>query len=31
MMTLVHFAEAMMHLMQLPLVIPRCNITFSVF
>jgi len=31
MMTLVHFDEAMIHLMQLSLVISRCNITFSVF
>ena len=33
-MTLVHFDEAMIpvvHLMQFPLVISRCNITFSVF
>jgi len=31
MMTLVHFDEAMIHLMQFSLVISRCNITFSVF
>jgi len=31
MMTLVHFDEAMIHLMQLSLVISRCNIPFSVF
>jgi len=30
-MTLVHFDEAMLHLMQLVLVISHCNITFSVF
>jgi len=32
-MTLVHFDEAMIHLMQFSLVISRCNklITFSVF
>jgi len=31
MMTLVHFDEAILHLMQLSLVISHCNITFSVF
>jgi len=31
MMTLVHFDEAMLHLMQLSLIISHCNITFSVF
>jgi len=31
MMTLVHFDEATIHLMQFSLVIFRCNITFSVF
>ena len=31
MMILVHFDEAMIHLMQFSLVISRCNITFSVF
>jgi len=31
MMTLVHFDEAMVHLIQFSLVISRCNITFSVF
>jgi len=31
MMTLVHFDEAMIHLMQFSLVIYHCNITFSVF
>jgi len=31
MMTLVHFDEAMIHLMQFSSVISRCNITFSVF
>jgi len=31
MMTLVHFDEAMTHLMQFSLVISCCNITFSVF
>jgi len=31
MMTLVHFDEAVIHLMQFSLVIARCSITFSVF
>ena len=31
MMTLVHFDEAMVHLMQFSLVISHCNITFLVF
>jgi len=31
MMTLVHFVEGMMHMMQFSLVISHCNITFSVF
>ena len=31
MMTLVHFDEAIIDLMQLSLVISHCNITFSVF
>ena len=31
MMSLVHFDEAMIHLMQFSLVITRCNVTFSVF
>jgi len=31
MMTLVHFDEAMIHLMQFSLVISCCNITFLVF
>jgi len=31
MMTLVHFDEVMIHLMQYSLIISRCNITFSVF
>jgi len=31
MMTLVHFDEAMIRLMQFSLVISRCNITFLVF
>jgi len=31
MMTLVEFDEAMIRLMQFSLVIPCCNITFSVF
>jgi len=30
-MTLVHFDEAMTHLMQFALVISRTNMTFSVF
>jgi len=30
-MTLIHFDEAMIHLMQFSSVISRCNITFSVF
>jgi len=30
-MTLVHFDEVVIHLMQLSLVISHCNITFSVF
>jgi len=31
MMTLVHFDEAMIHMLQFPLVVSRCNITFSMF
>jgi len=31
MMTLVHFDEAVMHLIQFSLVISYCNISFSVF
>jgi len=31
MMTLFHFDEAMIHLMQFSSVISRCNITFLVF
>jgi len=30
-MTLVHFDEAMIHLLQFSLVISRCNVSFSVF